>query len=42
MMTQSPLCPERVRKMTGSFALLAHRFLRDGFWCSLSQHALVL
>ena len=42
MMEQSPLCPERVRKITGSFAFLAHRFLRDGFWSSLSQHELLL
>jgi hypothetical protein len=42
MIEQSPLCPERVRKITGSFAFLEHRFLRDGFWCSLSQHELVL
>ena len=42
MIEKSPLCPERVRKITGSFAFLEHRFLRDGFWCSLSQHALLL
>jgi hypothetical protein len=42
MIEKSPLDPERVRKITGSFASLEHRFLRDGFWCSLSQHALLL
>ena len=42
MIEKSPLDPERVRKITGSFAFLDHRFLRDGFWCSLSQHALLL
>ena len=42
MIEKSPLDPERVRTITGSFAFLAHRFLRDGFWCSLSQHALLL
>jgi hypothetical protein len=42
MIEKSPLCPERVRKITGSFAFLEHRFLRDGFWCSLSQHELLL
>jgi hypothetical protein len=42
MIEKSPLDPERVRKITGSFAFLEHRFLRDGFWCSLSQHALLL
>ena len=42
MIEKSPLDPERVRTMTGSFAFLAHRFLRDGCWGSLSQHALLL
>jgi hypothetical protein len=42
MIEKSPLCPERVRKITGSFAFIAHRFLRDGFWSSLSQHELLL
>jgi hypothetical protein len=42
MIEKSPLCPERVRKITGSFAFLEHRFVRDGFWTSLSHHELVL
>jgi hypothetical protein len=42
MIVKSPLCPERVRKITGSFAFLEHRFLRDGFWTSLSHHELLL
>ena len=42
MIEKSPLCPERVRKITGSVAFLEHRFLRDGFWSSLSQHELLL
>jgi hypothetical protein len=42
MIEKSPLCPERVRKITGSFAFLEHRFVRDGFWATLSQHALLL
>ena len=42
MIEKSPLDPERVRTITGSFAFLEHRFLRDGFWCSLSHHALLL
>ena len=42
MIEKSPLCPERVRTITGSFAFLEHRFLRDGFWNSLSQQELVL
>jgi hypothetical protein len=42
MIAKSPLCPERVRKITGSFAFLDHRFVRDGFWTSLSHHELLL
>ena len=42
MIEKSPLCPERVRKITGSFAFIEHRFVRDGFWSSLSQHELLL
>ena len=42
MIAKSPLCPERVRQLTGSCAFLEHRFFRDGFWGSLSQHALLL
>jgi len=42
MIEKSPLCPERVRKITGSFAFLEHRFVRDGFWTSLSHHEVLL
>jgi hypothetical protein len=42
MIEKSPLCPQRVRKITGSFAFLEHRFLRDGFWTSLTHHELLL
>jgi hypothetical protein len=42
MIEKSPLCPERVRTITGSFAFLEHRFLREGFWSSLSQQELWL
>jgi hypothetical protein len=37
MMEKQPLCPGRRRQITGSFAFIEHRFLRDGFWSSLSQ-----
>ena len=40
MIEKRPLCPERVRKITGSFAFLEHRFVRDGFWTSLRHHEL--
>jgi hypothetical protein len=42
MIEKAPLCPERLRKITGSFAFIEHRFLRDGFWTSLSHHELLL
>jgi hypothetical protein len=42
MIEKAPLCPARIRKITGSFAFLEHRFLRDGFWTSLSHHELLL
>jgi hypothetical protein len=42
MMEKRPLCPERVRKISGSFAFIEHRFLREGFWATLSPKELVL
>ena len=42
MIDKTPLCRQRVRKIKGSFAFIEHRFLRDGFWHSLSQHELLL
>jgi hypothetical protein len=42
MIGKQPLCPSRRRTITGSFAFLEHRFLRDGFWSSLSQHECLL
>lgn len=34
--------PDRIRKITGSFAFIEHRFLRDGFLESLSIHERLL
>jgi hypothetical protein len=34
--------PHRIRKIAGSFAFIEHRFLRQGFWSSLSHHELLL
>ena len=42
MIEKRPLCPNRLRKISGSFAFIEHRFLRDGFWPSLSHHELLL
>ena len=39
---RKPLLLERVRTIKGSFAFIEHRFLRHGFWASLSQHELLL
>ena len=35
------LSPDRVRRIIGSFAFIEHRFLRDGFWESLTRHELL-
>jgi hypothetical protein len=42
MIEKRILCPERVRRIEGSFAFVEHRFLRDGFWASLSRDELLL
>jgi hypothetical protein len=42
MIQKTPLIPQRVRKINGSFAFIEHRFLRDGFWSSLDHYELVL
>lgn len=42
MIEKKPLCPRRVRKIAGSFAFIEHRFLRHGFWTSLTHHELLL
>lgn len=42
MIEKTPICPKRVRRITGSFAFVEHRFLRDGFWRSLTHHELLL
>ena len=42
MINKIILCDERVRKITGSFAFIEHRFLRDGFLVSLSHHEMLL
>lgn len=42
MIEKTPLRPQRVRKITGSFAFIEHRFLRDGFFEILTHHELLL
>jgi len=42
-MARGPIVSDRVRSIRGqSFAFLPHRFLRDGFFCSLSADELRL
>ncbi|EFK11940.1 conserved hypothetical protein, partial [delta proteobacterium NaphS2] len=42
MMVKKPLFPKRIRKIAGGFAFIEHRFLRKGFWESLSHIELLL
>ena len=42
MIEKSPLMPGRVRRITGSFAFIEHRFVRGRFWESLTHHELLL
>jgi hypothetical protein len=36
------LCPDRVRKIAGTFGFIEHRFLREGFFHSLTHQELLL
>lgn len=42
MIDKTPLVPERIRHIKGSFSFLDHRFLRRGFWQTLSHAELLL
>jgi len=42
MAENTPLCPQRVRKISGSFAFIEHRFIRNGFFSSLSHPELLV
>lgn len=42
MIERNVLTPQRIRKINGTFAFVPHRFLRQGFWASLSHHELLL
>ena len=42
MIEKKPLDSQRIRRISGSFAFVEHRFLRDGFWSSLEHHELLL
>jgi hypothetical protein len=42
MMEKIILCPDRVRKIAGTFSFIEHRFLKEGFFYSLTHHELLL
>jgi hypothetical protein len=42
MVVKELLCPQRIRKITASFAFIEHRFLQNGYWSRLSHHELLL
>jgi hypothetical protein len=42
MMEKIILCPDRVRKIAGTFGFIEHRFLKEGFFSSLTHHELLL
>lgn len=42
MIEKEPIEADRVRKISGSFAFIEHRFVRGGFWAALSHHELLL
>jgi len=42
MIDKTPLAPERIRHIKGSFSFIEHRFLRGGFWQTLSHEELLL
>jgi hypothetical protein len=42
MMEKVILCPDRVRKITGTFGFIEHRFFQEGFFYTLSHCELLL
>jgi hypothetical protein len=42
MMEKVILCPDRVRKITGTFGFIEHRFLKEGFFYTLSHYEILL
>ena len=42
MVVKELLCPQRIRKIIGSFAFIEHRFLQRGYWGRLGHHELLL
>ncbi len=42
MIKKHPINPQRARTIEGSFAFIEHRFLRNGFFATLSHYELLL
>jgi hypothetical protein len=42
MMEKVILCPDRIRKITGTFGFIEHRFLKEGFFFTLTHCELLL
>jgi hypothetical protein len=42
MLRKKIIVPHRVRKITGTFSFIPHRFFSGGFWGSLERHELLL
>jgi hypothetical protein len=42
MIEKIMICPDRIRKITGTFGFIEHRFLREGFFYTLTHHQLLL
>ena len=42
MIKKTPLVSHRIRNINGSFAWISHRFIRLGFWASLTHHELLV
>jgi hypothetical protein len=42
MMEKVILCPDRLRKITGTFGFIEHRFLNEGFFFTLTHCELLL
>lgn len=39
---KKPVKPDRIRRITSSFAFIEHAFLRKGFWATLTHRELLL
>jgi hypothetical protein len=40
--TKTPILPDRIRRIQGSFSFIPHKFVTAGFFTSLNQHELLI